>query len=198
MLRIRILLNTYLASATRRRTGPPRPSNAWILFRQSVAAEVKKDLQITYQPHVTQIASPRWRALDLDEKAFWQGKAKDAKRAHALKYPNYKFKPQTVIVERKKRQISNQKERKELNTAIGAKMARRMDVSPELEALKELQADNKKKGRSMTPKSSAHTSKASILDNGSCSTTSIPSLLMVPDTDTSVSMAINVRLPLYI
>ncbi|KIY65110.1 hypothetical protein CYLTODRAFT_335420, partial [Cylindrobasidium torrendii FP15055 ss-10] len=73
----------------------PRPPNAWILFRQSVAAEVERDLAIagTHQLHASQIASARWHALSIDEKDFWQSKAKDARHAHALKYPNYEFKP---------------------------------------------------------------------------------------------------------
>ncbi|KAK7029018.1 hypothetical protein VNI00_014728 [Paramarasmius palmivorus] len=44
---------------------------------------------------VTRIIAQSWRLLPAVEKQYWRNKAKEERILHAIKYPNYRFRPQT-------------------------------------------------------------------------------------------------------
>lgn len=72
----------------------PRPRNAFILFRQEYHQSVLDEGNvIRTNPDVSRELGKRWRALPLDQKAYWNKAAEVEKKRHAEKYPGYRYIP---------------------------------------------------------------------------------------------------------
>ncbi|CAG8682329.1 7224_t:CDS:1, partial [Acaulospora colombiana] len=75
---------------------PPRPSNAFISFKSSLRDGPQKQeyaYRLNKGENIGVVAQQLWLALPPEEKDKWYAAAKKAKAEHALKYPDYKFKP---------------------------------------------------------------------------------------------------------
>ncbi|KAI0044986.1 HMG-box, partial [Auriscalpium vulgare] len=75
---------------------PPRPRNAWILYR----SDKIKDLPALEPGHpkrgqadVSKAISVMWNNETTDVRAEYERLAERAKEEHALKYPGYKYVP---------------------------------------------------------------------------------------------------------
>ena len=76
---------------------PPRPSNAFILFRSDLLK--RKFLfngQETRQHKLSVIAAKCWDKLTREEKRKWFLEAEREKKAHAIKYPDYRAQSQSM------------------------------------------------------------------------------------------------------
>ncbi|KAI9467297.1 hypothetical protein BJY52DRAFT_61445 [Lactarius psammicola] len=73
---------------------PPRPSNAFMLFRSDFLKRkfISRD-QETRQHRISIIAAKCWHRLSKEEKKKWFLEAEREKKRHALKYAGYKFQP---------------------------------------------------------------------------------------------------------
>ncbi|TFY75020.1 hypothetical protein EWM64_g8993 [Hericium alpestre] len=79
------------------RRGPdhiPRPPNAFMIFRSKFVAEAKeiKTIERDHR-HVSRIVASAWKMLPSEQRKVFEDLARDAKAAHALRYPNYRYKP---------------------------------------------------------------------------------------------------------
>jgi len=74
---------------------PPRPPNAFILFRSDLwAREKQKEVPIKRPlQDFSRIAGHCWNELDSEEKAKYQKLADHTKHLHALQYPGYRYAP---------------------------------------------------------------------------------------------------------
>lgn len=77
----------------------PRPPNSFLLFRSAniplakeMLARERADKNPT-QASVSKVISNWWRALPPHEKQVWDGKAKEAKEEHMMRFPSYQYKP---------------------------------------------------------------------------------------------------------
>ncbi|ODQ83228.1 hypothetical protein BABINDRAFT_21495, partial [Babjeviella inositovora NRRL Y-12698] len=71
-----------------------RPKNAFILFRQAKQLEVLiGSSSIIPNREVSRELGRRWRNLPFEEKQIWLKLAEEEKKAHNLKYPDYKYQP---------------------------------------------------------------------------------------------------------
>ncbi len=72
---------------------PPRPSNAFMLFRSDFLKRNFVRDQETRQHRLSIIAGKCWHRLSKDEKNKWFSEAEREKKRHALKYAGYRFQP---------------------------------------------------------------------------------------------------------
>lgn len=75
---------------------PPRPPNAWILYRSDKLQELPPPPVGHPKPtqaEVSKIISAQWRAETDDVRATYEQRAETAKAEHARLYPNYRFAP---------------------------------------------------------------------------------------------------------
>jgi hypothetical protein len=79
-----------------------RPENAFFLFRRHCCAERQleeasspsdKPQKKERQADMSRTISSRWKALSESERAYWIDLAKQRKREHEEKYPNYRYRP---------------------------------------------------------------------------------------------------------
>ncbi|KAF7308095.1 Silenced mating-type M-specific polypeptide Mc [Mycena kentingensis (nom. inval.)] len=68
---------------------PPRPSNAWILYRADKCREMPGGSQGTN----SKVISAMWKNESAEVRAVYEAMAERAKQAHALEYPGYKYRP---------------------------------------------------------------------------------------------------------
>ncbi|KAI0266971.1 hypothetical protein BC834DRAFT_871942 [Gloeopeniophorella convolvens] len=77
-------------------TQPPRPPNAWILYRSEKLQQLPPPLpgkpKLT-QAEVSKIISAQWKAEKEDVRATYEKRAEMFKAEHARMYPNYRFAP---------------------------------------------------------------------------------------------------------
>ncbi|KAG6857652.1 hypothetical protein H0H87_010221 [Tephrocybe sp. NHM501043] len=82
--------------ATRLRSGNrvPRPRNAFMIFRSEFAAKTKISKSVEHDHrHISRIVGHCWNNLNDDQKQIYRDKARDEKREHSIKYPDYRFTP---------------------------------------------------------------------------------------------------------
>jgi hypothetical protein len=95
------ILGQIIPKRPRKDSAPPKPRNAFILFRcyqtQQLARdnEIKKSKGIrvekTHQTNFSKIARDRWRALAPKQSKVWYDLAEEEKRLHTIAYPDYKY-----------------------------------------------------------------------------------------------------------
>ncbi|RPD58439.1 HMG-box, partial [Lentinus tigrinus ALCF2SS1-6] len=89
-------LPTQRSSHSRKRDPDyvPRPPNAFMIFRselwskEKIKATVERDHR-----QISRIAGQLWNQLSPAQRAPYHAKADEAKRLHAITYPNYKYTP---------------------------------------------------------------------------------------------------------
>ncbi|TFK75332.1 hypothetical protein BDN72DRAFT_787252 [Pluteus cervinus] len=76
---------------------PPRPPNAWILYRSDKLRELPPSTpnQRMVQADVSRLISTMWKSEAEDVRAEYERRADQKKAEHALRYPNYRYQPQT-------------------------------------------------------------------------------------------------------
>ena len=75
---------------------PPRPPNAWIIYRSDKLQNLPPPPLGQPKPtqaEVSKIISAQWRAESEDVRALYDQRAETAKAEHARKYPDYRFAP---------------------------------------------------------------------------------------------------------
>ncbi|KAF7308076.1 HMG-box DNA-binding protein [Mycena kentingensis (nom. inval.)] len=85
-------------------TQPPRPSNAWILYRSAMC----KKHQGRAQGDISKSLSEQWHNETAEVRAFYEALADEKKAEHARKYPEYRFRPMGA---EEKRAMKEEKER---------------------------------------------------------------------------------------
>ncbi|CCD22673.1 Rox1p NDAI_0A05180 [Naumovozyma dairenensis CBS 421] len=76
----------------------PRPKNAFILFRQHYHKELiddwsKNGVHIPHNSEISKILGHKWKNITEKEREYWSDMAKEEKKQHGKKYPQYKYKP---------------------------------------------------------------------------------------------------------
>ncbi|KAF9522781.1 high mobility group box domain-containing protein, partial [Crepidotus variabilis] len=72
----------------------PRPPNAFMLFRADFVKQRHVPGSIeTNHGSLSKIIGNCWRQLPLDEKHYWEQRAKEEKQQHKIKHPDYRFRP---------------------------------------------------------------------------------------------------------
>ncbi|ODN90209.1 hypothetical protein L198_06227 [Cryptococcus wingfieldii CBS 7118] len=87
----------------------PRPPNAWIIYPEMREGKAGKGLP---QADVSKVISYLWKHETKENKSHYERQAAIRKEEHALKYPNYKFKPVSKDLKIKARE--NAKREREL------------------------------------------------------------------------------------
>lgn len=92
---------------------PPRPPNAWILYRSDRVREMPPPLpgQLRTQADVSKAISEQWRNESEATRAEYERRAEMKKAEHHTRYPDYRFRPKTK--EQKERQRLEKKQDKE-------------------------------------------------------------------------------------
>ena len=92
--------NTIMSGVVRNKAGagaqPPRPPNAWILYRSDKLQELPPPPLGHPKPtqaEVSKIISAQWRNEMEEVRALYEQRAEMAKAEHARLYPNYRFAP---------------------------------------------------------------------------------------------------------
>ncbi|KAI0306894.1 hypothetical protein B0F90DRAFT_1813749 [Multifurca ochricompacta] len=95
--------------SARKSKQPPRPSNAFMLFRSDFLKRkfIHKD-QETRQHKLSIIIAKCWHKLSKEEKEKWALEAEREKKEHALKYVGYKFQPRARAKTRREPKFSVQ------------------------------------------------------------------------------------------
>ncbi|GAA5826069.1 hypothetical protein JCM11251_000114 [Rhodosporidiobolus azoricus] len=95
--------STSLASGSRRNNSnggrepgkPPRPMNAWLLFRTAQLKQIQDDnpgLRKS-QGELSKIISQMWKTCDPEVRSGYEALAKERKLEHARAYPDYRYAP---------------------------------------------------------------------------------------------------------
>ena len=103
-------------TATRTRSAveqPPRPPNAWILYRSDRVREMPPPFpgQVRTQSDVSKAISAQWRNESEATRAEYERRAEIKKAEHHRLYPDYRFQPKSK--EQKERQRLEKKQEKE-------------------------------------------------------------------------------------
>ncbi len=99
---------------------PPRPPNAWILFRSDMVRVMPKPATgAAQQSVVSKAISKLWAEADPAIKHEYERRAEIRKQEHAEMYPDYRFQP--VKKEDKERQKEEAKQAKERSRRSGRK-----------------------------------------------------------------------------
>ncbi|KAB5592851.1 hypothetical protein CTheo_3711 [Ceratobasidium theobromae] len=75
---------------------PPRPPNAWILYRSDKLREIAESQPTgprRPQAEISKIISQMWSAEGPETKGMYEARAEEKKAEHAALYPDYKFAP---------------------------------------------------------------------------------------------------------
>lgn len=70
-----------------------RPRNSFILFRSAKSEEIRRRLGTNQNQQVSKVASEEWRNAPPAVKMQYAKLAEEEKQRHALKHPDYKYKP---------------------------------------------------------------------------------------------------------
>ncbi|KAG7446467.1 uncharacterized protein BT62DRAFT_1076024 [Guyanagaster necrorhizus] len=103
-----------MAGSSASSTKPPRPPNAWILFRSDMVRVMPKPANgASQQSVVSKAISKLWAEADPDIKREYERRAEIRKQEHAEMYPDYRFQPvKKEDKERRKEEAKQAKERK--------------------------------------------------------------------------------------
>jgi hypothetical protein len=87
----------------RPRSHTPRPSNSFILYRREKHIEIMqqyKGVKTLNNNVISKIVANMWRQETPEVKAHFAGLADAEKRAHMLKYPDYKYRPRKTAAKK--------------------------------------------------------------------------------------------------
>jgi hypothetical protein len=101
------------ADRSTRQVQPPRPPNAWILYRSDKIKQlppVEPGAPRRAQSDVSKMISRMWREESESVKAEYEKRADVKKAEHQAKYPNYRFQPMKKSEKEKLREQSKEKD----------------------------------------------------------------------------------------
>ncbi|EMD41606.1 hypothetical protein CERSUDRAFT_61596 [Gelatoporia subvermispora B] len=81
----------------------PRPPNAFILFRKEFMKHRDPELLRQDQKGKSIVTGKAWKALSREDRAVWDSLAEEVKRAHAVMYPGYRYRPTPRTMPKMKR-----------------------------------------------------------------------------------------------
>ncbi|KAJ3321778.1 hypothetical protein HDV06_003927 [Boothiomyces sp. JEL0866] len=87
----------------RPRSHTPRPSNSFILYRREKHIEIMaqyKGVKTLNNNVISKIVANMWRSESPEVKAHFSALADAEKRAHMLKYPDYKYRPRKSVIKK--------------------------------------------------------------------------------------------------
>lgn len=129
----------------------PRPANAFVIFRSKYCTQYKIDKTIEHDHrHVSRMAGWTWKNMTAAEKKPYQDEAKARKAEHAIKYPGYRFKPQTRRVKVKRNANRRSPEDIKVSLEMAAIFARK-DVSIEDRQAEALKVKNRQAQAKQAP-----------------------------------------------
>jgi hypothetical protein len=92
-----LLTSCVVANIEKKNVGakrpPPRPRNAFIIFRGDVAKHLRKQNSRYSLPEISKRAGELWNTATPEEKYRYQCMANEEKIQHQLTYPNYRYCP---------------------------------------------------------------------------------------------------------
>ncbi|GAA5994188.1 hypothetical protein JCM5350_002180 [Sporobolomyces pararoseus] len=88
---------------------PPRPMNAWLLFRNAQVKQLQSENpdERRAQGQLSKIIAELWKSASPETKRQYENLAKEKKEEHARLYPDYRYTPREKPA-KKRRQTSNQ------------------------------------------------------------------------------------------
>ena len=191
---------TPLAS---REARPPRPPNAFILFRSDLwAREKQKEVPIgRSHQDFSRIAGHCWSELDSEEKARYQKLADHKKHLHALQYPGYRYTPITRRRRALKKKVSKgNHEEEERCRKLASLVMEGVSHADMRVAMKGLEKSTTSRSQSTIPNSLTFTPHTSILQGNvklSEPNSPFPSLLPIwnaPCAETNQELHISTQL----
>lgn len=105
-----------------RKVQPPRPPNAWILYRSFKFSEIRQGNERLSQAAVSKLISSMWKNETEHVRRHFERLAEDKKAEHQQLYPDYRFAPQ-----RKEDKMREKEERKQSRRA---KKSKARDATP--------------------------------------------------------------------
>ncbi|KDQ21312.1 hypothetical protein BOTBODRAFT_99971, partial [Botryobasidium botryosum FD-172 SS1] len=82
------------SAARNANTQPPRPPNAWILYRSDKLRELNRDPgNRKPQAEISKIISQWWKQESDDVRGQYEKLSEKKKLEHQLQYPGYRFQP---------------------------------------------------------------------------------------------------------
>ncbi|CDO72807.1 hypothetical protein BN946_scf184994.g60 [Trametes cinnabarina] len=128
---------------TRPEDQPPRPPNAWMLYRADKSKELTQGRpagMVLLQAEISRILGQRWALETPSVRDFYEQKAKEAKEAHERMYPDYQYIPVPKVEKQKRRaEVKAAKERARAEIKAAKASARRsarssLRTTPEAES----------------------------------------------------------------
>ncbi|KAF8885893.1 hypothetical protein CPB84DRAFT_1555955 [Gymnopilus junonius] len=77
---------------------PPRPQNAYMLFRQHVNEKInsmREGLPGLLQTNISKFTAKLWRQVPSETKRYFESKAREAAAEHRRRYPQYHYRPKS-------------------------------------------------------------------------------------------------------
>lgn len=99
------------SSSKRPSKQPPRPQNAWILYRQWALASLlqqEPELRGVPQSQLSKRLGAMWRKVNPEVRASFEHQANIMKEQHALEHPDYQFRPVKKSVKEREREERKQ------------------------------------------------------------------------------------------
>lgn len=92
---------------------PPRPPNAWILYRSEKLRVIgESEAPRKPQAEISKIISAWWKGESPDVRAYYERLSDEKKAEHQIKYPGYRFQPmKKAEKERQKAEKAAERER---------------------------------------------------------------------------------------
>ncbi|KAJ8486987.1 hypothetical protein ONZ51_g4488 [Trametes cubensis] len=113
---------------------PPRPPNAWLIYRAEKVKELHRTLPegaVLVQSEASRLISPMWASEPREVRAEFERRAEAAKEEHARLYPGYKYQP-VPKAEREKRKFEARAAKiKAKTTRAGGRKAAQLEQSRE-------------------------------------------------------------------
>lgn len=117
------LTSTHMPSPYEKEFKPPRPRNAWIIFRtdQLKLRQPAPGARPQLQAHASKDIAKIWKNLSPEVRAEYERRAAEEKAEHERRYPNYKYKPRSKADKERERE---EKKAEKLRKKEEAKRAR--------------------------------------------------------------------------
>ena len=124
-------------SVTRKHIQPPRPPNAWILYRSEkirTLPPLQPGEARRAQADVSRMISEMWKNETEEERGRYERMAEQKKAEHQLKYPGYRFQPQKKEEKQRLREVMK-RERQNTREARKNRGGANSDAPSQLTAL---------------------------------------------------------------
>lgn len=110
---LRCIRPSGITPSSRRRSPdrPPRPRNAFMIYRSEIWAKEKITKTVEHDHrHISRIIGHCWNQMPEEEKNIWRRRAEQEKLEHERKYPGYRFTPGMRLKKPVKRNVKRNSE----------------------------------------------------------------------------------------